>query len=115
MMIRLIDPEHKIGSRILIAGAIIYLIMLVFFFVFSLTHKGAGEAALSVLLGVTVLLPLLSLVLGWTIFWIGTVTGTPLVSFTYGFSAIKRAWRSIVGCGLIVSVLLAILGALIAM
>jgi hypothetical protein len=50
-------------------------------------------------------LPPLSVMLAWTAFFVGTATGTPLVSFTYAVSAMKRAWRAVVGWILIAIVL----------
>ena len=71
----------------------------------------AADKAFLVLLLVPILLCALLLLLSWSAFFVGTITGTPLVSLSYSLSAIKRNWRSVVGGILLSSVLCAVIAA----
>jgi hypothetical protein len=51
----------------------------------------------------------LVLILSWSAFWVGTVTGTPLISFTYAYSEAKRNWQGVAGVLLLVSALMMII------
>jgi hypothetical protein len=93
----------KSGRILLVVGALVYLAALYLSFNISRTHRAFGN----VLIIAPFLMVVLAVPLGWAAFWIGTITGTPLVSFTYAFSEMKRGWRGIVGVGLLLSVAIA--------
>jgi hypothetical protein len=85
---RLKPPDvSRWNALLLVTGVILYLIALAA----SLLATGteAGDRAAMALLSLPILIPALMILLGPTVFLVGTITGTPLVSFTYGLSAMK--------------------------
>jgi multisubunit Na+/H+ antiporter MnhE subunit len=91
----------------LVTGVALYLIALAASLLAIDTE--AGDRSARVLLLLPIIAPALMILLGPTVFLVGMITGTPLVSFTYGLSAMKRNWRSIAGFVLLLAVLLATL------
>lgn len=102
--------QAKPGNKLLIVGIIGYVGTLLYLVSFARGYRQADA------IGILGLSPFIiggiSLLLGWMAFWIGTITGTPLVSFTFGLSVMKRNWKRIVGSTLLVASILAVLAAI---
>lgn len=96
------DP---LGNRLLIGGIAAYAAALAISAAFSAKAFGI----LFIALIFWALIPFLA----FAFFCIGTVTGTPLVSFSHALSAMRRAWRSLIGAYLLAFVLIALLRALL--
>ena len=97
---------EKPGQMLLVQGAIIYAVAFLGLAVGALVYKStAANTALAFLWLTPIFLLLVSVLLSWSAFFIGSITGTPLVSFTYGFSSMKRNWRGVIGGVLLAGVL----------
>jgi multisubunit Na+/H+ antiporter MnhE subunit len=70
-------------------------------------NSAAVNNAFAFLLLTPIFLLLLSVLLSWSAFFVGSITGTPLLSFTYGFSSMKRNWRGVIGGILLASAVFA--------
>ena len=97
------DPVNRRGGHVLVWGLGAYLITLLFFIVLKLWSPTFAERGLLLLVIVPPLLLFLLPGLAWTIFFVGSVTGTPSVSFSFGFAWIRRTWRGIMGGMLILN------------
>lgn len=91
----------KPGKNILFTGIVFYIVI----FLVSFFAPPAGEEGLG---GLILLSPILLLIMGvllfLPVFMIGTITGIPYISFSYGFLKAKYHWRTILGIILIISV-----------
>jgi hypothetical protein len=102
----------KPGKFILASGFILYLVALAASLAGSALDIIAAEESWRVLLFMPLMIAASIVALSWGAFFIGTITGTPLISFTYGWAAMKRNWAGIVGAILFVTVILAAIMAL---
>jgi hypothetical protein len=102
------SAKRRPGKNLLIAGVIVYLAVFLFLFGFMSPYSRLRKDGIEVLIAAPFAIAGISLLLGWISFWIGTITGTPLVSFIYGFSEIKRVWRGVIGYSLLMAAALAL-------
>lgn len=103
-----LSAKRRPGKSLLVAGVVAYLIILIFLSSFMKPYSQLRKDAIEVLIAAPFAIAGILLLLGWVSFWIGTITGTPLVSFMYGFSEIKRVWRGVIGCSLLIAATLAL-------
>src|SRR6476620_5164827 len=88
---------EKPGQLLLVQGAIIYAVAFLGLAMGAVAYNSAAvNNAFAFLLLTPIFLLLLSVLLSWSAFFVGSITGTPLLSFTYGFSSMKRNWRGVI-------------------
>ena len=99
---------EKPGQLLLVQGAIIYAVAFLGLAMGAVAYNSAAvNNAFAFLLLTPIFLLLLSVLLSWSAFFVGSITGTPLLSFTYGFSSMKRNWRGVIGGILLASAVFA--------
>ena len=86
------------GGRLLAWGVGAFVLTIVFYFTADFWFRGSvhGRGLLILFFGPMLFL-FLAIILAPSIFIVGFVTGTPLVSFSAGIAWIRRAWRAILG------------------
>ena len=104
---------NKPGKVILAVGVISYVLAIAICLALAaFGSEFTNSRPFMLLVIVPFVSPVLLAGLAWTSFWVGTISGVPLVSFTYAFSAMKRNWRSFVGGLLLASVFIAAMSAI---
>jgi hypothetical protein len=99
---------EKPGQLLLVQGAIIYAVAFLGLAMGAVAYNSAAvNNAFAFLLLTPIFLLLLSVLLSGSAFFVGSITGTPLLSFTYGFSSMKRNWRGVIGGILLASAVFA--------
>lgn len=100
----------RTDSLVLAAGLALYLVTLVV--CGAVLGAGSERGARGVaVLSAPVALAVIALLLAQLAVFLGIGSGTPWVSFTYGFSLIKHNWKLVVGVVLLLTALCAALAA----
>ncbi len=97
--------ENKPGKEILNSGIIVYILTFILLLVWQSSGNPLAGGALESLVYIPIFFPLLAIVFFPGIIFLGFITGTPWVSFSYVFARTKFYWRKIFGIILFVSVL----------
>lgn len=100
------------GRRLLDAAIVIYLIALAVFVSLAAlgVHTEASKHSATMLLIVPAAFLGMIFVLYYSVFFVSSLAGVPLIRFSNGLSPVQRNFRGIVGTVLLLAVLCAILG-----
>ncbi len=100
---------NKPGRIVLHAGIAAYSLALLAAIVgLNLSPENATSAIVLLLL-LPFFAPLFALMLFPTVFFVGIVTGTPVISFSHAFAMAKLYWRGISGAVLLFAVLFTVI------
>jgi len=102
-------PVQPSGQPALLTGIIVYVMTVGASVIAIAFGRDVTRNALLFALFVPIAVSAVVFALSWSAFWIGTVTGTPLVSFTYAYAQAKRNWRWGAGAILTLSALIALI------
>jgi hypothetical protein len=103
--------SNRLGALVLTAGIALYLIVLAVGLAEIGVRPKVAAQAVSVLVVLSILFPLVGLFLFAVELVEGVVTGTPVAWYRYTLSFMRQHWMPLVGCALLAIPLLAILAA----